>query len=364
MTANGISYSSLGATSQSTNIFQLDTEVRLLEKQLRALALEEGPQDTWSKHHVEVEERIRILKDQRREKFFRHHAHRPQIATDAFESSQESTSSTAIFSSQESLHPVPSPGHFIPFNNLDQEHPTRLDEEDTDGYSGPIPSCLLKQSAQQISCEDKKRLQHILEEMFAQAIPKNGSEERCWLYKGPEAECGKAMVVTSFKWRDEKYPGRSMCLRQQVGTWWMIVKNIMTAEQQYGYLYESWHLSHLCGNWQCINPAHHTMEPGPINLDRRMCHHGGRPPYGCEHLPGCLFHYKDGKPRGINTRKLPKRQRRYHQQTLSFDKSTNRISTESAKITSGMGRRRKDKDKAFGKDRASTWKQQRIRFGK
>jgi hypothetical protein len=44
-------------------------------------------------------------------------------------------------------------------------------------------------------------------------------------------------------------------------------------------------LSHLCGNWPCLNPAHATVEPGSVNISRNNCfsHRSG-----CAHTPQCL----------------------------------------------------------------------------
>ncbi|KAH6706473.1 hypothetical protein BKA61DRAFT_139384 [Leptodontidium sp. MPI-SDFR-AT-0119] len=59
----------------------------------------------------------------------------------------------------------------------------------------------------------------------------------------------------------------------------------MTKHQQDGFINKQWHLSHLCGNWTCLNPAHTTVEPGRTNISRNTCfsHRSG-----CLHTPKCL----------------------------------------------------------------------------
>jgi hypothetical protein len=59
----------------------------------------------------------------------------------------------------------------------------------------------------------------------------------------------------------------------------------MNKQQKDGFINKQWHLSHLCGNWTCLNPAHTTVEPGNINLSRNNCfsHRSG-----CLHTPPCM----------------------------------------------------------------------------
>ncbi|ESZ94503.1 hypothetical protein SBOR_5116 [Sclerotinia borealis F-4128] len=55
--------------------------------------------------------------------------------------------------------------------------------------------------------------------------------------------------------------------------------------QKDGFINKKWHLSHLCGNWTCLNPNHTTVEPGNDNISRNNCfsHRGG-----CLHNPNCM----------------------------------------------------------------------------
>jgi hypothetical protein len=71
----------------------------------------------------------------------------------------------------------------------------------------------------------------------------------------------------------------------------------MTKQQKDGFINNQWHLSHLCGNWTCLNPGHTTVEPGSINIKRNNCfsHRSG-----CPHDPKCIKEKKvplgpDGK---------------------------------------------------------------------
>lgn len=59
----------------------------------------------------------------------------------------------------------------------------------------------------------------------------------------------------------------------------------LTKQQKDGFISKQWHLSHLCGNWTCLNPAHTTVEPGAMNVSRNNCfsHRSG-----CGHNPQCM----------------------------------------------------------------------------
>ena len=75
----------------------------------------------------------------------------------------------------------------------------------------------------------------------------------------------------------------------------LLVKGRMTAKQKAGFVHNSWHLSHLCGNRTCCNWSHFTVEPGPVNISRNSCllsddHRS------CTHYPRCM---RDKKLKGL-----------------------------------------------------------------
>lgn len=50
----------------------------------------------------------------------------------------------------------------------------------------------------------------------------------------------------------------------------LLVNSRLSAVQKEGWIEESWHLSHLCGNWICCNWRHYTVEDGPTNISREF----------------------------------------------------------------------------------------------
>lgn len=62
-------------------------------------------------------------------------------------------------------------------------------------------------------------------------------------------------------------------LGTEVGAWVMnfgtanlLVRGLLTEEQNNGILLHHYDLSHLCGNWRCMNHRHHFVESKLVNL--------------------------------------------------------------------------------------------------
>lgn len=71
----------------------------------------------------------------------------------------------------------------------------------------------------------------------------------------------------------------------------MLMKGVISEDMVQGLLQkQSWHLSHLCGNWTCCNWIHMTIEPSRINHERNACLNdqtAGRYDVPCSHEPMC-----------------------------------------------------------------------------
>lgn len=63
----------------------------------------------------------------------------------------------------------------------------------------------------------------------------------------------------------------------------LLVKGRLTNSHKNMIIKESWELSHLCGNWTCLNPCHFTIESGSINQSRKTCFRRHR----CDHDLPC-----------------------------------------------------------------------------
>ncbi|KAH7333156.1 hypothetical protein BKA65DRAFT_553502 [Rhexocercosporidium sp. MPI-PUGE-AT-0058] len=115
-------------------------------------------------------------------------------------------------------------------------------------------------------------------------------DDECWLHPSPPpARLSSSGVLRPvgtvqkrFAWKDRN--GKHSIVLNY-GTVVKLVNYKMTKQQQDGFIDKQWHLSHLCGNWTCLNPSHTTIEPGPINISRNSCfsHRSG-----CHHTPKCL----------------------------------------------------------------------------
>jgi len=128
-------------------------------------------------------------------------------------------------------------------------------------------------------------------------------DDECWFHPSPPIPrvaangtlrpCGK--LQKSFTWQD--WQGKhSIVLNYGIVS--KLVYHKLTKQQKDGFINKQWHLSHLCGNWTCLNPDHTTVEPGSVNLSRNNCfsHRSG-----CLHTPPCMKERKvplgvDGKP--------------------------------------------------------------------
>jgi hypothetical protein len=128
-------------------------------------------------------------------------------------------------------------------------------------------------------------------------------DDECWLHPSPPPAqvaangtirpCGK--LQKTFTWQDCQGK-HSIILNYGIVS--KLVFHKMTKQQKDGFITKQWHLSHLCGNWTCLNPAHTTVEPGAVNISRNNCFSHR---CGCPHSPKCMKERKialgtDGKP--------------------------------------------------------------------
>ena len=115
-------------------------------------------------------------------------------------------------------------------------------------------------------------------------------DDDCWFHplpppahvsiNGIARPCGK--LQKRFNWTD-RHGKHSLVLNFGIAC--KLVNYKMTKQQKDGFINKQWHLSHLCGNWTCLNPAHTTIEPGNVNISRNNCfsHRSG-----CLHNPQCM----------------------------------------------------------------------------
>lgn len=131
-------------------------------------------------------------------------------------------------------------------------------------------------------------LERILQRYYS-SLPRDRSSKNCWLYsgsrlprrKGSQALC---MCVT---FRDDGHPST---LYLNVLLVKMLLEDKLSREHIDGFVNEAWHVSHLCGNWTCLNTEHVVLEHGSINSKRNSCFRVVDGP--CSHIPKCMKHLK------------------------------------------------------------------------
>ena len=119
----------------------------------------------------------------------------------------------------------------------------------------------------------------LINKLFDPKLPKCD----CWLHPWPPEVkmLPTGTIQVRFNWKDGK---GTHSLDVNYGVITLILEGKITKEQKDGFIYESWQLSHVCGNWICCNPQHFTIEPKPINLDRNRCFSSEE---DCMHFPQC-----------------------------------------------------------------------------
>lgn len=99
-------------------------------------------------------------------------------------------------------------------------------------------------------------------EVYA-ALPSSRTEGECWFHPSPPRGRAKGFLSRIFCWTDESGKHK---LDINFGIVALIVDSYLTEKQKEGWIMDSWHLSHLCGNWTCCNWRHFTVEPGRVNI--------------------------------------------------------------------------------------------------
>ncbi|KAE8448992.1 hypothetical protein EG329_008580 [Mollisiaceae sp. DMI_Dod_QoI] len=201
--------------------------------------------------------------------------------------------------------------------------PTSFRREPTAASTASVNSDFLDPSAKvdkgplnKLSCRERKRIAvsynrpPCLTKAMTQWVTKTHrlldpfrEDDDCWFHPLPPSAritisgilrpCGK--LQKRFTWQDHRGK-HSLVLNYGIVS--KIINYRMTKQQKDGFINKQWHLSHLCGNWTCLNATHTTVEPGAVNISRNNCfsHRSG-----CSHDPKCMKDKKvslapDGKP--------------------------------------------------------------------
>jgi len=193
----------------------------------------------------------------------------------------------------------------------------------------PSPSATTSCNAQQssapggLSCVERKRLVLLtrpsklmiaIQAWVTDTLDKLDpfrDDDTCWFHPDAQpttkAKSGsvrpRGKIEKRFTWKDTR--GQHY-VTLNFGLAAKIVDRKLSKEQKDGWVRRGWHLSHLCGNWTCVNPRHATVEPGAVNLARNNCfsHRSG-----CGHEPPCMKEKKvalglDGRILDASVRKL------------------------------------------------------------
>ena len=127
-----------------------------------------------------------------------------------------------------------------------------------------------------------------LRDHYASKCKTLGPKE-CWIHPSlPRASQTKVrgVVNRSVRWCEN---GQRLCFEANLGIVMLLHEDRMSDREKEGFVWEEWQLSHLCGNWPCINIRHLVMEPKKVNLNRNACF---KLPNGCNHEPRCMKELK------------------------------------------------------------------------
>ncbi|KAJ4358633.1 uncharacterized protein N0V89_003217 [Didymosphaeria variabile] len=114
------------------------------------------------------------------------------------------------------------------------------------------------------------------------------SPNRCRLYTGrrlpkPPSQTLRISIEFQHNSRVERLSLNILVVK-------MLLDGSLSKEHIDGIVNNSWHASHLCGNWTCLNTKHVVPEPGSVNNNRNVCFRDVHGP--CNHTPKCMKHLK------------------------------------------------------------------------
>lgn len=82
----------------------------------------------------------------------------------------------------------------------------------------------------------------------------------------------------------------------------LLILGKLSLKEKDGILSEGWELSHLCGNWRCMEHDHFAVEPKDINLQRMSCFKRGGD--ACPHSPPCMVDHQTDHGTYRTTKKM------------------------------------------------------------
>lgn len=100
----------------------------------------------------------------------------------------------------------------------------------------------------------------------------------CWFHPNPPSPLVTStgsirpfgVIKKLFGWTDPKIKVKS-CIVLNYGIVNKIINYTISKREADGFVNRKWHLSHLCGNWTCLNPRHTCVEEGRVNAERNGC---------------------------------------------------------------------------------------------
>ncbi|KAF1952611.1 hypothetical protein CC80DRAFT_552107 [Byssothecium circinans] len=119
-------------------------------------------------------------------------------------------------------------------------------------------------------------------------MPDKDQDNNCWIYERSQGGNSNSICIAiTFE-----HEGLKHRLTQNFGTINMFLQGKLTTDIIDKFIEKWWHLSHLCGNWRCVNINHVILEARETNIRRNACFRAkeeARRPY-CQHDPPCMTH--------------------------------------------------------------------------
>jgi hypothetical protein len=114
-------------------------------------------------------------------------------------------------------------------------------------------------------------------------VQKPLNDDECWIFEDPPThQQRKRRIAVSVRL------DKLNTWDPQFGLLKLLLQGRITKKQKDGIIHKNWHLSHLCGDWRCLNSQHFTIEECRVNQARKRCINTG---YCCGHgdNPSCFF---------------------------------------------------------------------------
>ncbi|PSN70360.1 hypothetical protein BS50DRAFT_585794 [Corynespora cassiicola Philippines] len=184
-------------------------------------------------------------------------------------------------------------GSLMPAFSTRASHPYEKDQAHLDTIDSYALEAPKRMPRSELSVEERKKLfyysyweserEHLEGILHGYYLHINANREpdQCWLYT--YKFYNKCCLGTNVPF---KHHGKGETVYVHITVIAKLLEGLLTSAEKDGLVNQSYHASHLCGNWMCLNPRHVKAEPGGTNQERKSCFN--HPCRSCFHEPACM----------------------------------------------------------------------------